>query len=239
MPWQLKNLRLTLFLTGAAGEGAIPSWAALTARDPESQLVRAGVAQEDGAFEAGRLTVLNHSGRRLDLVYSEIQEKRERTDGEYLGDPEVAKTAFVPLALRALNAPAVHRIAYGCAYLQPVASHEQAYAFLLDRIRTAPFDLDGAKEFTYQINRPRKSKVVAELVLNRLAKWWALHEVLLTVTPAQSSATRQDRGFAAQLDTDISTDEERFDVLPRDTLAPLLEELIAASDELSVRGDVR
>jgi hypothetical protein len=141
---------------------------------------------------------------------------------------------------------AASRFAFGMAafHQQPTggASYEELAALLHNAALLAP----GTSDFVYQINRPRNSKSVNGLVVNRLSRWSsiAVHGLRLQITAplsnlpesllSSSSPTLQ----ATRAEFDINSSAERREPIPAEMRRLLLDEFVELAEELLSAGDV-
>ncbi len=238
MSWNARSLRLTIF---PAGEGNWPSWSDVTGATAETSLTRAGLIQEEGAFADGQLSLLRQIPLRLDLLYSAaISPTPESTSGpRSVGQLDTALVVFTPLADHFLvSAPQALRIAFGLQLVKPSRSRAEAYDILNASICNAKFDFENAQEFSYQINRPRKSTGVDnDLLLNRLSKWSALMERLVVDDLSSGRVVTASESYGASLEIDVNTAADRGD--PLQNPAELFRELTRLAVEISEKGDVK
>ena len=92
----------------------------------------------------------------------------------------------------------------------------------------------------WQINRPRRSKVMGEVLINRFATWSVLRrDELQLVTggaSASATATATATAFAVKLGLDIYSDP--IMPLPAESMERLYKELISSAEEIMERGDI-
>src|SRR5213592_4177119 len=60
------------------------------------------------------------------------------------------------------------RLALRAEMVQPTETAMTAYRTLIGHMGSATFKADGGSEFVYQMNRPRESRVLPGLLINRL-----------------------------------------------------------------------
>jgi hypothetical protein len=155
--WQAESFRLTAFPSPAAAP-TTDWWVELLREPPEQKTSRLKgvVRREEGDFKEGRL-VLEVQSMRVDWHYALSQQAHLEAEGfGTLGPFPAALEPFQDLMLRWLEiAPPLQRLAFGVALILPTedlaASYQQLAAYLPFRV-----DTEGASDFLYQINRPRR-----------------------------------------------------------------------------------
>lgn len=238
MSWNARSLRLTIF---PAAEGNWPSWSDVTGAPAETSLTRAGLIQEEGAFADGQLSLLRQIPLRLDLIYSAVLSPTPESAGgpQSVGQLDAALVVFNPLANYFLvSAPRMLRVAFGLQLVKPSRSRVEAYDILSASICSSKFDFENAQEFSYQINRPRKSTGVdSNLILNRLSKWSAMIERLVIEDLSSGRVATANESYGASLEIDVSTAVDRGE--PLQNPAELYGELAQLAVEISEKGDVK
>jgi hypothetical protein len=246
MAWKVQNLRLTLFAPSGEAQEMISAlqWQDLTGSEPEESQKKGPVAQQEGRFPPGRLVLRKEPGRVDVLLAGYMDEDAE---------PEAPVPTVGPLepaaqALRGLAATAFEklgsscvRLAVGADMVEPADSTQAAYAILVAHIRSTPFKLENAQEFTYQLNRPRTSQVMTSLVLNRLTRWHASswrNIRLQVVGGGPTTSIQGDPLYGAVISTDVNTIGTRVEPLPAANLLPLYDELCGLTAEIRDKGDV-
>jgi hypothetical protein len=245
-PWKVQLLRVTLFVSPDADPSfEALSWAGLTGAKPESVQNKAGDEREEGPFLGGRL-LLQKQPRRVDLYHARTVSDEEEAEDPVatLGELEPAFESVrgvVSKLLESLRTCCV-RIALGTDMVQPVETVQAAYKTLVNHIRSATFSLEGAQEWLYQVNRPRESKVLKPLVVNRLTRWhassWQAVRFQVVVGTGPEARAYGPTRIGAVVSTDVSTQADRGDPLPGGSLLPLLEELRGLTVEIRDRGDI-
>jgi hypothetical protein len=157
-----------------------------------------------------------------------------------LGEFESASMTFREIARKVVDrsGPTV-RLALGAEMVQAAESAIAAYHILVDHMQSATFKFEGGQEFVYQINRPRRSKVIPDISVNRLARWNA--SSWQPVTFELGAGVRVLSGAAhvgALLTTDVNTEGERTVPLPTGELLELFDELRDLTLEIRDKGDI-
>ena len=137
--------------------------------------------------------------------------------------------------------PSITRMAFGGTFDLVAEDTAAVNALLRPTLRGVELD-DATEDFLLQVNRPRPSKSVDGLRLNRLAKWAAMQWVLASVgfgpgMAGPAALTQlQERVLAAHREVDINTDALWQANLPAQSRVALLEELIETLRELLSAG---
>jgi hypothetical protein len=239
--WDAQTLRLTVFPLPGEDLSQAPNWEGLVGKAPEVTINRGGQLAERGPVGRGVLQLAKQTPLRADLVYdTAMSPDDEPTEPPVLGPVEQELELFVPLAHLLLDrAPALQRVAFGAELLRPTGDRDEAYQYLREAIGGARFDLDGAHDFSYQINRPRESAILRGVQLNRLAKWSAIKWQRVVIASATGRQAVGPESFANRLSLDINTPAQRAEALPQDSLGNLFRELVQLGTEISQRGDIR
>jgi len=132
----------------------------------------------------------------------------------------------------------VNRIAFGAVLHELADNRLEAYRRLAKYLPTVQIDPEHSSDFLYQINRPRMSKVLPELSLNRLAKWSAATFKLLQFELMPNSMpTVSDGTVSCRFELDVNSSPEWGAVLPHESLGSLFRELSDLAVELAANGD--
>jgi hypothetical protein len=240
--WQLQSARITLFVTP---ETEVPSslWKDLLSELPETSIVQRQTATrtEAGLFADGTLTLLVQP-MRVDFAYEGVLA---------LGSGAAPVVGQYPVALRPLMAlmrdwisgprwlPSIIRIALGLVLISPVATREQGYRELERFIDGVPNTPD-ARDFSYQVNRPRANRVgVDEPDINRLSKWSVGGFRSITLDPAvqRASAHLGSMSHHVRLELDINTSAEYYGTISRDLMNLFLDDLENGAAEIVEHGN--
>ncbi len=237
-PWQAESLRLTVFrLPTAVAPESLDWWKGVVGSEPENRVEspRINVRREDGLFLGGRLS-LNVSPARIDWVLAAESKPEEVSTG--LGPVEEGVKRF----MEALNgwlklARPVQRLAVGVVASLGVPDRLSGYRAIQGFLQDVKLDAEHISDFLYQINRPRQSKVIPALKINRLSKWSvSLSRTLqLIVGAAPQASFGGPEEFACRLELDINTAAEHEGELPTLDVLP---ELVRLALEISDRGDI-
>jgi len=243
MPWLVQSVRLSMFVTPEALRVEAPSWEALTDAAPENRAAkRSIVSAEEGPFGGGRLRlqVQQAPPPRIDLLFAPRSLGAGTEGPPTIGTfNDVANSIREPSGRLLRSGIETVRIALGVVHIQPASDWADAGRIIQAAAGPARLNLTDARDFLYRVNRPRPSRAVPELRINRLATWSGViwQEVLIDVASGQSSGGGV-AGVSAGLETDFSTDEGRREPIPIPQRLQLLEELHQLTVEVASNGDV-
>ena len=245
--WQAESLRFTIFPLPTVVIGEPTWWQDLIGELPEKRVAtpKRGVLQEEGNFDGGRL-ILNIQPMRIDwlLTTGSGQEGGLETFPNVGPFAESLKTflALIDRWIQSETFPPVKRVALGAVLLQPVESKQLAYERLAKYLPKVELDASNSSEFFYQINRPRASTSgIAKLKINRLSKWSVMswRSAVVAVTPVSlEQAAMGPEVFTCRLELDINTAPDFSEMLPREMLPRILQELANVGQEIAQDGDV-
>lgn len=240
--WYAESLRLTAFtLLPPASHDSW--WQLVTGDVPDTETVQRKIGQVrvEGKFGPGGL-VLEILGNKIDWVLAPSTDPSLWKVDKLL--PNVGlfnetRDDFVKTISRWLvSASPVVRLAFGARLMLPVADKEEAYRRLSSYL---PFNLDekNSSDFNYQINRPRKSRVLGEeLRINRLMKWASILLRAITGTSVAKTGVTAQSNQVCFLELDINTDAAYDKQLPEKDLLSLFQELVELANEIAEKGDI-
>lgn len=239
MPWLVSGARLTVFVTADANISST-LWSEVVGAEPEHSSVQRTVATtlDMGPFADGLLR-LQTQPMRLDWNYDASQVGARSADPPHFGSFPTAVSPFLELMrqwIRRPSFPPTTRIALGLVLIRPTSTRETGYAELAQYIDGVPTSSD-ATEFQYQINRPRPSRVLPDLLINRLSRWSVANYVSLTFDPTVQQHLIPPQRLHVRLELDISTAAGRADSIPADRIPNLLEDLLNGAREISENGN--
>ncbi|MGH7146629.1 MAG: hypothetical protein ACREIJ_01840 [Nitrospiraceae bacterium] len=249
--WQVELTRVTGFY------GQLPPeknkewnswWNDLVGVPPENSSFkqRDNVSQHEGPFNGGVLILALRPGR-IDWLLTPKQAEEE-PDGPsglpFLKPEAIAK--FQDLIARWMQLesyPTLIRLALGQALLQPMESREAGYLNLRNYLPSIDLKPEST-DFLYQINRPRQSKVVPDLRINRLSKWSVIYagKASFSLSTGQKEMVPLPGSFegehACRVEFDINTVPEHKIEFNRDTSSSVFRELASLAKEIAEKGDV-
>lgn len=246
--WKVESLRITGFTRSNWPEPAETLWAEVVGAPPDliNQRPRESLSNVEGTFEAARL-VLVREPRRTDFFWS-VERDASKPFSEYpaVGGFPNASILFLPLAKKWLSRKMeISRLAWGGVLVLPVTDREEGYKKLSRFLPQLKIDASGSSDLGYQINRPRLSKAIQGLRINRLCKWSVAlaRRLAIGLVISQDSAEAvggpEGPGFSAcRLEFDINSEAARKEPFSGNQLASLLDEFVALSTEIADRGDI-
>jgi len=245
--WLVEHVRITAFRYPGVVFDARAQWSAFSKNPVEEITEKPGVqvSRLEGSLGGGRL-VLSVDPQRIDWnLIPQPAETLPVPDVVFptIGSRPEATSGFLSAGAAWLSSgdcPRLVRLAHGCVFLRPFDERAKAYKFLAAKLPTIEVD-ENSTDFAYQVNRPRLSKVVDGLHLNRLSKWAAIRIRVGVVSTGSESLKYPVIGeqVATRLEVDISTAAERADDIPRQLHVGLLDELVELGNEIANNGDVR
>jgi len=241
--WQVESLRLTLFRAKPI-ETVIPLWETLTGQKPEKvdSQPRANIIIEAGTVVLGALTHISDP-LRINWNLSPSQEQQQETASfPTLGSLFETKGRFIKMMSDWLSSDAVpetNRIALGSVSLIVKNNRASAYKQLSELLHHVRIDIDNSTDLFYQINRPIRSTVEPDLMINRLSKWNAVQVMGLGLLFGDKPEIIPDtRAYlATRLELDINTHQSNKIIFPKDKLVTLVQELNRLGDQISTEGD--
>jgi hypothetical protein len=238
--WQAESLRLTVFPVPESGHSIQTWWMELFDAPPDQVVTkpRSGETQIQGSVE-NSLFHLQADPMRVTLRRTVKPPNEPVLGDDTLGPYAVAWRDFSALVARGIalsSFPRIQRLAFGAVLCQPVSDLRVGYEILGRFLSNVRIDED-VFDFLYQINRPRPSRTIDGLRINRLSKWsMALaHGVLLRGDGAIVQTTRE---LSCRSELDINSDAENKNELRRENLQGLFAECAALAGEIATRGDV-
>jgi hypothetical protein len=238
MLWDAEFLRMTVFPTPDSAER--PSLAALLGKpvDEITERPQANFRQEVAALEDAHVFLTHQSGR-VDLVLG-VANPNPATGIISVGPYDKVKIGFLELAKHLLNKMSpVNRLAYAPSLVAPSPDHVTAYKTLASMLPFIKIDGEKSKELTWQINRPRPSKVMAESEINRITKWSVLRIQPLTIqADSLVVLTPNAPALAVKLEMDVSTPAQGT-VIAETNVLNVFDELVSLADEIAEKGDIQ
>ena len=239
--WQVESLRFTLFRTRPV-EIVTPLWETFTREKPEKvdSQPRANIITEEGTIILGSLTHTSDP-LRINWVLSPSQEQQERTPSfPTLGSLFQIKGQFISMMKDWLTSEAVpetNRIALGSVSVIINENKASTYKQLATFLHHVDIDIENSTDFSYQINRPIKSTVQSDLIINRLSKWNALRIYGFLLGDKRGPIQDPRTYVAARLELDINTSQYNKNPLSKEKLFPFLQEFSQLIDQISTEGD--
>jgi hypothetical protein len=239
--WDIDLLRFSAFPPPSVAFAISPLWERVVGQAPAEVQERPqqGLRNEIGPFGQDTL-VITQTLVRFDIIFGMSAEKAASLkDLISLGPYEEREKPFSTVVRKWLEiAPTVGRIAFAPNLIHGVSTQQEGYELLKQILPALPIDAKNSRDLFWQINRPRTSKVLKEVTINRLAKWQMLRREQIQVIPERGGMYTGggQATYALKLDLDIYT--EPFTPIPSESLQSLYSELVTAADELMKAGDV-
>ncbi len=242
MVWRVESLRCTAFL--APGWNVPKStWQSMVGQDPESVncMPRTGSVTEEGAFRDGQLQ-FSANPLRADWVYKTRIEPQVNNPDEFSFDgvgcwADVAGALDSVVCSWVQRVPDPIRLALGSILHIPTQNAAEAYRTLGVLLPDVKVPIEGASDFLFQINRPRMSRVLDGLQLNRLSKWsTARMQLRIQVAGSNKAMDLNPPLTACRLELDLSTPADRE--APLQDVVGIWRELSQLGQEIAEKGDV-
>lgn len=240
--WLAEQLRLTAFLSPTAERPSYDLlWKSVVGDDPDkrSDQPKRATATLEGTFGEGRLT-LNANPSKIDWIYSSAE----------FSPTELPNIGLFLSSLNTFDAVATKwfsqniftiRLAFGAILVFNVASAKAGYEALSAKLPNLRASLANARDFTYQINRPRLSKSgIQNLEINRLSRWSVMGMRIAHVNFASGDVKPDpsNEKHAVHLELDINTSASFNGELPPDKVPKLFGELLNLGKEIVIKGDI-
>lgn len=245
--WEVENLRVTGFtLPSVVPEPINQLWAALVLVPPDqiNERPKEATVTAEGSLEGHRLILSQGPGRTDWLWVADLDLTKLSAGFPSIGKFQTAPDIFVKLARTWLERrPPLTRLAWGGVIKFVVPNKEDGYRKLAEFLHSVKIDPVGSSEFIYQINRPRTSRVIDGMLVNRLSTWSValLQPISIAVgfQPGQAVGLPTTPPISAcRLVFDINSDATRTEPFEPRQLAPLLDELVELAAEIAVKGDI-
>jgi hypothetical protein len=138
------------------------------------------------------------------------------------------------------RAPPTKRLAFGVVAILPVPDLRTGYLQLRPYLPAVQLDADEAQNFFYQINRRRRSSVIPDLGINRLANWAvaAFGNAQLLLSPGSASVVSGEQEFGCVVQLDINSVPDYHSILSREVLPRLFHEFVEFAHEIIAEGDI-
>ena len=241
-PWNTQVLRVTLFLRepmdGAGLWERVVGMAPMVDEHRPRERARRQVGSiGDASFE------LQVSAPRLDWIMTPAI-----TEGSvpsiHFGSLDTALKRFDVLLRPWLAAPpdtGIVRVAFGLVAALPVLDRGVAYERLQQLVPSVTFDAEHTREVLYRVNRPKPSRVLLGVKLNRITTWTAILArayltVIGTAPPLQTIAGEEE--FFVRCECDHSTSAEATEPLENASLVAIYDELREMAVENVERGEM-
>ena len=235
------ELRSTSFLTPGSTLDDSSLWADVVGGMPneERRRPREEIIQQTGVFEESNVT-LGVNRLRVDwLVHSDPNDMASTPWPELSFLETIGVLSSLIPKWFAIGA-GVNRLAFGAKLVHPEPSWDRSLSTL--RHYLPDIDFDDSADFMYRINRPRSSKTLEGLRVNRLCTWSVAVSSGVEVRVGAEGEVQQGslgQYLASSLELDINTAGDRAEPIPQADMGALFSELITLGIEISERGDIR
>ena len=254
--WLAETTRATFFCTVIGRPDVRQWWAEVAGRTNDNLLVTEGPpghASAQGEIEDGQLQLhLVCQPSRVDWLFSRVVSGFGTGSTAGGGTRLFEGSQPVPDSISALHAavstwipkaPPSIRLAVGCTAHIPVSNREEGYLLLQNYLPDLRIDAIGSSDLSYQINRPRSSKILNDTSsVNRLSQW-AVTAINIQAVQMGVVQTPQlmkliaTSGLYCRATVDVSTAAERSEIIEIEKLSSLFKELCDLAIELYERGD--
>lgn len=240
--WAGESLRLSIFCPESA---QVPNqssglWEQVVGAEPTSIDVRPSerVVREIGEVGGNDFVLVTQNGR-LDWI---LQPRATPSSNVMLTltDMPQAHGLFRSAFHRSLEQKKIAlRVAFAPVLIAEATDVRQGYYALSSFLPKLELETLDTTDFIYRVNRRRRSEVFPAALLNRLAQWSLEQALLVSVSMASTGQPRvlSPRTIVRKLTLDINT-LQGAPAMSADNIAGLLDEMITASKELAVQGDV-
>ena len=242
--WHVLHLRFSVFLPQPAQPEPVDRWADVTGQDADDIHIKGTggrrVVTQQGPFRGARM----RAEVRIDRIDWFLLPPRPQTpdDRPVAGPYDGLIDPFRACMIAWLDAAGLvtHRMAFGAQLsLGGGGDRTEALEVLADMLATVEMDTRNTWDFEYTVNKRRTSNVVADLMINRMAKWSLGREVLGAIELAFNGGSPKMQTKVTCLpilSLDVNTIPEYPE--PLKPLGQLLEELVSLGTETALKGDV-
>ena len=241
-PWDIDNLRLTVFHPGRIAQQGL--WLKLMGNNPEAvnERPREQVLVEEGGADGNRL-VVTYQNQRLDWNILPIPPSSpDRQTPLILQDPDqalslVRKTLDVSIQSYHL----VDRLAFGVVLIRQVPDVAEGLGYLSQFLPQLDLVNRGGSDFIYQVNKPCRSPSAPHVNVNRIAKWsletfqTGSFQIRPSSPPLVSAVS--ESLLMGRLSLDINTVPTNS-ATSVDRMPGLLDEFITFAQIIALQGDV-
>jgi len=242
--WKVNSLRFTVF---PKENFSISDnwWESLTGSQPNNitNQPKFQLRHYEGTYESGTF-IIETDPVRISLIYTQNVSSQQNFSSFFsLSEYNEIINYFVPIIDKWFSlpdCPVAQRIAYGGILLAPVKNKLEGYQKLDSYLPALHIDTQNSADFLYQINRPRLSKVVPNLLLNRLSKWLLIRfQASVTQFFAKiPQVNHLNAEYAVNLEFDINTDGDNIGDFSPDKQKELFAELRELCEEIALNGDI-
>ena len=236
--WLTESLRFTAFSVDTK-ELRLASFEQLENGSAEQIIERPNqnIRQETGKLGAHRFIIQCRAGRAdFSLSMKSVSPPPQVNN---IGPFQEAMTLLIAtIELWFRKAPPLKRLAIAPTLVMPFNSRLDAQKRAKKFLPKLDFDPELDRDFLWQINRPRNSKSISGLIINRVNRWQIFD--LQSFSVSEQGLTLGELSSALlQLDLDINTSAENKNQIESSSLSNLVGELSSIASEIMKKGDVR
>jgi len=247
-PWAALNLRVSLFFNAQDLKSPEPLWQKLFKNHPQNQVTKPSEFSltEQGTFKCSAnvddpdaMLQIASNPQRADFLVSSIIDAATFSEGTFptIGQYASNTQKFVDAAKAWANLQdrEIGRVAYGAILALVVENRAKAYQALNDLLPSVEVANDeNVTDFSYTINRRRKSAVMSDCLINRLSTWRSMQQHILIKFP-NDSQKKSEKNFVF-LELDINT--HAMDHLKIEKASELIDELQSLAIEIAEHGEI-
>ncbi len=246
--WSAQQLRVTIFHVGGdVGSAVHDFWVRAFGIAPQQDETRnlEGV-RVVGAQASGKHWIANIRPDRVDLIQQPANTPNPGSGDVWntFGGPyqQVARELIPPSHLLVDMVSGINRLAVGALFLAPATEIAEAFTELGTALPGLRFNDLDTPDFSFQVNRRRRSQYASGLWINRLATWSIAQNQTVSFGPvgsAGAAASTSEIRYAASLQLDINTAQiDGTRSIPNDKAKEILGELVDLSLEIADKGDI-
>ena len=238
--WDVDSLRVSIFCDSQNNHDPAALWQRVVDTIPESieSRPKQNLTLATGNLEDNRCILVAEKAR-LDWHIRPLAPVPPTSEGLLLvTDIDKMLPVLNKAVLRSIqNVQHVYRLAFGLVLIKQASSMEDA----LRQIEAyLPLEhLENCRDFAYQVNRRRTSRVIPFLPINRLTKW-TVQEVLgstVTIGPAAEEPVHTTKRTTVSMLTLDINNAPLGKPLPSQ-MPRLFNELVMLAGEIALKGDV-
>lgn len=178
---------------------------------------------------------------RIHWTISSKQFRDEEVESSYLEIQDVFMEWLSPWLVED-EIPSPVRVAYGAVLHRPCKTKEEGYEMLQAFLPYVTLDSESSYDFSYQINRRRKSKAKKDIeYFNRLSAWSVARFTAMAIQvddQGTKSIPLGSTAFSCRVALDINTPGENAVPINKKEIAELFDEFSKAGAEIAEYGDI-
>lgn len=246
--WSAQQLRATIFhAAGDIGNNIHEYWTKSFGSMPQQDETRNLESVRVVGGQAGdRQWLSNIRPGRVDIIVQPTNIPTPGNDNVWnvFGGPhqQIVQELVQPSHLLIDMVSGINRLAVGALFLAPAQELSGAFAKLDTVLPNLHLSDLNAPDFSFQVNRKRRSQHSSGLWVNRLATWSVAQNQTVSFGPVGSGgavASGSEIRYAASLQLDINTAQiDASRGIPGDKAKEILGELVHLLLEIAEKGDV-